>query len=50
MQVNTYKVDYQTFSGKNKSTTVLAKDLDHALYKATTADKDLLTFLNIEKL
>lgn len=50
MQVNKYQVDYLTFNGKPKTTTVLAKDLDHALYKATTADKDLLTFTNVDKI
>ena len=50
MKVNKYKVKYETFSGKIITTTVLAKDLDHALYKATTADKDLLTFNEIDKL
>lgn len=49
MQVNKYQIDYLTINGKPKTTTVLAKDLDHALYKAT-ADKYLLTFTNINKL
>jgi len=43
-----FQVTYETRSGKTKTVSVLANNIDHAMQKAEQVAPDLFIFLNVE--